>query len=63
MSIGSPNPSEYWKSNHKNGTALISHRFSGLVLGDAPVVSYILRGLEKRGYNFSLATSRGDASD
>src|ERR1700757_1146894 len=26
---------------------LISHRFSGLVLGDAPVGSYILRGLEK----------------
>ena len=63
MSIGSPNLPEYWKSNHKNGTDLISRRFRGLVLGDAPVGSYILRGLEKRGYNFSLATSREDASD
>jgi hypothetical protein len=63
MSISSPNLPQYRKSNHKDATDFISHRFRGLVLGDAPVGSYILRGLEKRGYNFSLATSRGDASD
>ena len=40
-----------------------SHRFRGLVLGDASVGSYIRDGLEKRGYNFSLATSREDAAD
>jgi len=40
-----------------------SHRFRGLVLGDASVGSYIRDGLEKRGYNFCLATSREDAAD
>jgi len=40
-----------------------SHRFRGLVLGDALVGSYIRHELKKRGYNFSLVTSREDAAD
>jgi hypothetical protein len=40
-----------------------SHRFRGLVFGDPSVGSYIRHELEKRGYNFSLATSRQDVAD
>jgi DNA-binding NtrC family response regulator len=38
-----------------------SHLFRGLVLSDASVGSYIRDGLEKRGYNCSLATSDEEA--
>ena len=40
-----------------------AHRFRGLVFGDASAGSYIRHELEKRGYNFSLATSLQDAID